>query len=192
MKIARLGEISRTRSTLVRTVSRGRRPSSDAAPGSRFSVRWTRWPSGLGRCAGGSSGETPQRLVLPQQFQALEQTRRDLRAGHRNANRLERLARRELEPLGQGTEGCLDLRSGKRLDALELVMRGGHDWRTAVQQRWIGFDLPEEEACEVGELSEALDLLLHDRRGTTDERLVPVVTLVAQKAHELVGVRFRS
>jgi len=43
--------------------------------------------------------EPPQRLVLAEQLEALEQARRDLRARDRDPDRLERLARLQLEPL---------------------------------------------------------------------------------------------
>src|SRR5712691_8612141 len=145
----------------------------------------------LGLCEVGGNTEAPQRLVLAEQLDALEEPRRHLRTGDRDSDRLEGLARRELESFGESAERRLDLLRGKRLNALELVAGGGDDRRAAVQQRRVGLDVAEQEAGEVRELAEALDLLLHDRRGAADELFVPVVACVPQEAHQLVGVLAR-
>ena len=51
--------------------------------------------------AAAAAAEARERLLLAEQLEALEQTRRDRRAGQGETNRLKRLARLQPEPLGQ-------------------------------------------------------------------------------------------
>src|SRR5205807_6589905 len=97
----------------------------------------------------------------------------------------------QLEPLGEPTQRRLDLRGGERLDALQLFARRSDDGPVPVEQGGIGLDLTEEETGEVRELAEPLDLLLHDRRRTAHELLVPVVALLPEEVDELVAVSIR-
>src|SRR4051794_14061907 len=59
--------------------------------------------------------EACERLVLAQQLEALEQARRDLRAGHGEPDRLERLPRLLAELVGEPAERLLDPGSLPRL-----------------------------------------------------------------------------
>src|SRR5438874_7873668 len=68
--------------------------------------------------------ETCERLVLAQQLEALEQARRDLRAGHCEPDRLERLPRLLAEHLGEPAERLLDPPRLPRLDGRERATCG--------------------------------------------------------------------
>src|SRR6266705_2489514 len=96
------------------------RRSSAAARGSRSSGPLIPLRL-LGRCAVGGSIEALQRLVFPQQLDALEEARRDLGARDCDADRFERLARRQLKPLREPPKRRFDLRRRERVDPLELV-----------------------------------------------------------------------
>ncbi len=127
-----------------------------------------------------------ERLVAAEQLQAFVEAGRDLRAGHGDADRLERLPRLQTEAVAELLQRGLDLLGGERLDSAERLGRGGEDVR--VEQRRVGLDVVEEEACKVGELAQLRDLLLHERHGRTHPLLVPVVTLLAQVLQQALGV----
>src|SRR5207342_1899666 len=62
-------------------------------------------------------GQARERLVLPEQLEALEEARRHGRAGEGEADRLKRLAGLQAEPVGQVAKRRLDL---SRLERLHL------------------------------------------------------------------------
>src|SRR5436309_14678485 len=104
-----------------------------------------------------SCGETVERLIATEQLEALEQTRRDVRAGDGQPDRLKRLSRLLPELVGECPQRLFDGRGIPRLDRLET--RTGR--RADVGIGAVGRDRLEQEAAEVRVLREALDLLLH-------------------------------
>src|SRR5215470_6766354 len=111
--------------------------------------------------------ETRQRLVAPQQLDALEEPRRHRRARHGDSDRLERLPRLLAEPLRQVSERLLDRLRRERLEIREGLL-GGREHSGV--QRCCVVSLPtlEEEPRELRELPQTLDLLLDERRGGAD------------------------
>src|ERR1041384_5972488 len=75
---------------------RGRRRSFAAGRGCISNGHSTLW-RGLSRCGGSGSTKAPERLLFPEELNALEEPGRDLRSRDGDADRLERLARGELE-----------------------------------------------------------------------------------------------
>ena len=62
----------------------------------------------------------------------------------------------------------------------QLVGGCADDRQAAVDSGGIDLDRREEEACVLRELAEALDLLLHERHGSANALLRPVVALFAE------------
>ena len=93
---------------------RSRPRATAAARGSSSSGRSTR-SRRLSRC-GRRAPEPRERLVPAEQLEALVQPRRDLRAGDGDADRLERLARLQAEPLAELLQRGLDRLGVERLD----------------------------------------------------------------------------
>src|SRR4051794_23251088 len=121
-------------------------------------------------------------LVAPEQLEALEEPGRDPRAGNGDPDRLKRLPRLQAVLLRKLPEGGLDRIGRPRLDAGK---RGGgvpQKRRAAVELGRVRADLAEEETGEGRELPQRRDLLLHERRGPTHERLVPAESA---RSHEI-------
>ena len=88
---------------------------------------------------------------------------RDLRAGDRDADRLERLPRLQAEPVRGRSQRLLDRLRFERLEhGQRLVGRREHR-PAALEIGRVGLDVAEEETREVGELGQPRDLLLHER-----------------------------
>ena len=88
-------------------------PSTRSRPRSRSDSR-----------AGASGAQTRERLVAAEQLEALEEPGRDLRAGDREPDRLERVARLLAELVGERAQGLLEPGRLPRLDRLEALERG--------------------------------------------------------------------
>src|SRR5262249_39606991 len=98
------------------------------------------------------------RLGLPQHLEALEQARRDLRPGQREADWLKGLSRLETESLGKLTQRRLDRRRVKGLHFRQHVGRSRE--HGTIFERPLGRHSLEEEAGEARKLAQRRDLLL--------------------------------
>ena len=106
---------------------------------------------------------------------------RDLRARHRDPDRLERLARLQPELLGERAQRLLDRLGRERLDLGERPL--GLLEHAPVEERRVGLDVAEEEAGELRDTRESFAIFSWTS-GTVraHELLVPVVALLAQVA----------
>src|SRR5262245_44230770 len=112
-----------------------RRPDSAVAPGASSSARSTLWPR-LSLFRPGVP-DPLERLLAAEQFDALEEAGCDLRAGDRDANRLERLARFQLEPLGEAAEVGLDRLGRERIGFRENSRRLHEDLTVEKGSVWL-------------------------------------------------------
>src|SRR5919106_935738 len=135
--------------------------------------------------------ETRQRLGPAQKLETLEEPGRHLRAGDGDADRLESVLRLELEALAEGAELLLDPLAGEGLCPGERLPRLPEHRRGAVEERGVGLDSAEEETRELWKAAERLDLLLHERGGHPDRRLVALEARLAEVAEERVRVLVR-
>ena len=109
----------------------------------------------LGRCAGRGS-EPRERLVAPEQLQALVEPGRDLRPRHGDADRRERLPRLQLQPLAELLQRRLDPLRGERLHLGERRLRPPTGCRCHLRRAAaVRLDRAEEEPREGRELAEA-------------------------------------
>jgi len=125
--------------------------------GSDSSGRSTRCPR---PSRSGSGGAEPlERALLAEELEALEQPRRHLRARDGEPDRRERVARLQIQLLGELTERRLDRLGGERLDLAERSL-GLLDERR-VELVPVERDVAEQEPRERGKVAELLDFLLH-------------------------------
>jgi hypothetical protein len=103
-----------------------------------------------------------QRLLSPEQLEALVQARRHTRAGRCHPDGEIDRAGLLPEVLAQLFQRGLDDSGLPRIDCGERVLGRGENAR--VEQLRIRLDVVEEETSEPRELAEPSDLLLDDRR----------------------------
>src|SRR5919106_2356128 len=135
--------------------------------------------------------ETRQRLGPAQELEALEEPGRHLRAGDGDTDRLEGVPRLELEALAEGAELLLDPLAGEGLRPGEHLPRLPEHRRGAVEERRLGLDSAEEKARELWKAAERLDLLLDERGGPQDRRLVALEARLAEVGEEHLRVLVR-
>src|SRR3954469_21861180 len=134
--------------------------------------------------------DAPQRLVATEHFEGLEDARGDRRAGQRDADRLEDVARLDVALLDELAQHGLDSVDREGLDGRERVADGPERRPAVVAEplvarlRVVGRAV-EDEARQRPEFRERLHLLLGDRDRRAQVAVAAEVPLEALR--ELVG-----